>query len=216
MISSFAIRKVSRRSECALSTGRGRTGQLLNLSGLGADCGITQPTAKSWLSVLEASYIVFRLPALHTNVRKRLVKAPKLYFHDTGLLCYLLGIRTPEQLETHPLRGAVFECWAVSEILKYHLHRGRRVRRAGAIPLARPGRRPTPGRRRPWRRRDANAERRRAAGLDRHHHTRMDGTAVTGATGPRRDRARGLPPTTTCARCPSASRPPRFPSSHLA
>ena len=102
----------------------GRTGQLLNLSGLGADCGITQPTAKSWLSVLEASYIVFRLPALHTNVRKRLVKAPKLYFHDTGLLCYLLGIRTPEQLETHPLRGAVFECWVVSEILKYHLHRG--------------------------------------------------------------------------------------------
>ncbi len=102
----------------------GRTGQLLNLSGLGADCGITQPTAKSWLSVLEASYIVFRLPALHTNARKRLVKAPKLYFHDTGLLCYLLGIRTPEQLESHPLRGAVFECWVASEILKYHLHRG--------------------------------------------------------------------------------------------
>lgn len=67
---------------------------------------------------------MFRLPALHTNVRKRLVKAPKLYFHDTGLLCYLLGIRTPEQLESHPLRGAVFECWVVSEILKYHLHRG--------------------------------------------------------------------------------------------
>jgi uncharacterized protein len=102
----------------------GRTGQLLNVSGLGADCGITQPTAKSWLSVLEASYVVFRLPALHANVRKRLVKAPKLYFYDTGLLCYLLGIRTPEQLESHPLRGAVFECWVVSEILKYHLHRG--------------------------------------------------------------------------------------------
>jgi uncharacterized protein len=102
----------------------GRTGQLLNVSGLGADCGITQPTARSWLSVLEASYVVFRLPALHTNVRKRLVRAPKLYFHDTGLLCYLLGIRTPEQLDSHPLRGAVFECWVVSEILKYHLHRG--------------------------------------------------------------------------------------------
>jgi len=74
--------------------------------------------------VLEVSYVVFRLPAMHTNVRKRLVKTPKLYFYDTGLLCYLLGIRTPEQLEVHPLRGAVFECWAVSEIVKFHLHRG--------------------------------------------------------------------------------------------
>lgn len=102
----------------------GRTGQLLNLSGLGADAGITHATAKRWISVLEASYLVFRLPALHVNIRKRLVKAPKLYFHDTGVLCYLLGIRTPEQLEVHPLRGAVFESWAVSEILKYHRHRG--------------------------------------------------------------------------------------------
>ena len=102
----------------------GRAGQLLNLSGLGADCGITHATARRWISVLEVSYVVFRLPAMHTNVRKRLVKTPKLYFYDTGLLCYLLGIRTPEQLEVHPLRGAVFECWAVSEIVKFHLHRG--------------------------------------------------------------------------------------------
>lgn len=114
----------------------GRTGHLLNVSGLGADCGITQPTAQSWLSVLETSYVVFRLPALRTNVRKRLVKAPKLYFHDTGLLCYLPGIRTPEQLESHPLRGAVFECWVVSEILKHHLHAAR-PRRCTSIATAR-------------------------------------------------------------------------------
>jgi hypothetical protein len=102
----------------------GRVGQLLNLSGLGADCGITHATARQWLSVLETSYIAFRLPARHVNVRKRLVKTPKLYFYDTGLLCYLLGIRAPEQLEVHPLRGAVFECWVVSEIVKHCLHRG--------------------------------------------------------------------------------------------
>ncbi len=81
-------------------------------------------TARRWISVLEASYVVFRLPALHASVRQRLVKTPKLYFYDTGLLCYLLGIRTPEQIEVHPLRGAVFETWVVSEILKFHLHRG--------------------------------------------------------------------------------------------
>lgn len=101
----------------------GRAGQLLNLSGLGADCGITHATAKRWISVLEASYIVFRLPPLHLNVRKRLVKTPKLYFYDSGLLCYLLGIRAPDQLEVHPTRGAVLESWAVSEVVKYHLHR---------------------------------------------------------------------------------------------
>ena len=102
----------------------GRAGQLLNLSALGADAGISQPTARHWLSVLEAGYVAFRLPALHANLRKRLVKTPKLYFHDTGLLCYLLGIRTAGQLESHPLRGAVFENWVVTEVLKYHLHRG--------------------------------------------------------------------------------------------
>ncbi len=101
-----------------------RVGQLVNLSGLGADCGITHTTARSWLSVLESSFIAFRLPPLHANLNKRLIKTPKLYFHDTGLLCYLLGIRTPEQLELHPLRGPIVECWVVSEILKYHVHRG--------------------------------------------------------------------------------------------
>jgi predicted AAA+ superfamily ATPase len=105
-----------------------RTGQILNLSSLANDCGITQPTARSWLSVLEASYIVFRLPPFFANLGKRLIKAPKLYFYDTGLAAALLNIESPRQLETHPLRGALFETWAVSEIAKSHLHRGRRPR----------------------------------------------------------------------------------------
>ena len=102
----------------------GSTGQELNLSRLGADAGISQPTAKAWLSVLESSFLCFRLGPWHTNHRKRLVKAPKLHFYDAGLVCYLLGIRTPEQLETHPLRGSIFETWVASEVMKMHLHQG--------------------------------------------------------------------------------------------
>lgn len=98
------------------------SGRLLNLSQLGADAGIAHNTAKAWLAVLEASYIVFRLPPLHANVRKRLVKTPKLHFWDTGLLCYLLGIRDPEMLRLHPLRGAIFESWVVSEVAKGLAH----------------------------------------------------------------------------------------------
>ena len=102
----------------------GRTGQLLNYSSLAADCGVSQPTAKAWLGVLEASFIVFRLPAFHANLRKRLVKMPKLHFHDTGLACWLLGIRTPDQLRSHPLRGALFETWVASEVAKHRRNRG--------------------------------------------------------------------------------------------
>lgn len=102
----------------------GRTGQLLNLSQLGADTGITHNTARAWLSVLEASYIVFRLPPHHANWTKRLVKTPKVHFLDSGLACYLLGIMTAQQLRLHPLRGAIFESWVASEILKARLHRG--------------------------------------------------------------------------------------------
>ncbi len=96
----------------------GRSGQLLNLSSLATDCGITHNTAKSWISVLETSFILFRLLPHHENFRKRLVKSPKLYFYDTGLLCWLLGIQNAEQLNTHPLRGAVFETFIISEIKK--------------------------------------------------------------------------------------------------
>ncbi|MCP5060437.1 MAG: ATP-binding protein [bacterium] len=102
----------------------GRTARLLNYSALGGDCGISQPSAKAWLSILETSFVAFRLPPFHTNLRKRLVKMPKLHFHDSGLVCWLLGIRTTEQLRSHPLRGAIFETWVVSEIQKHRLNRG--------------------------------------------------------------------------------------------
>jgi hypothetical protein len=101
----------------------GRVGQLVNFASLGSDCGVSHNTARSWLSVLEASYVVVRLAPWHANLGKRLIKTPKLYFVDTGLLCALLGIRAAGQLSQHPLRGAVFENWVVTEILKSRLHR---------------------------------------------------------------------------------------------
>jgi hypothetical protein len=102
----------------------GRTGQLTNLSALASDCGVTHNTAKAWLSVLEASYIVHLLQPHHRNFDKRLVKTPKLYFCDTGLACWLLGIRAPAQLDSHAQRGALFETWAVGELLKARYNRG--------------------------------------------------------------------------------------------
>ena len=104
----------------------GRTGQLLNLSSLAADCGITHNTAKSWISVLEASYILFQLRPHHANFNKRLVKTPKLYFYDAGLVCWLLGIQTPQQLETYPLRGSIFETFVVADLMKSRLNAGER------------------------------------------------------------------------------------------
>lgn len=103
----------------------GRTGQLLNLSALAGETGIAQTTARAWLSILEASYVVFLLPPYHRNFGKRLVKAPKLYFVDTGLASWLLGIRSTTQLETHPLRGALFETLIVGEFLKSRFAAGR-------------------------------------------------------------------------------------------
>jgi len=102
----------------------GRTGQLLNLSSLANDCGITHNTVKSWVSVLEASYIVHLLPPHHQNFSKRLVKTPKLYFLDTGLATWLLGIQNSEQLATHVQRGALFESWVISELLKARYNAG--------------------------------------------------------------------------------------------
>ncbi len=101
-----------------------RTGQELNLSDLGADAGVSQPTAKGWLAVLEASYLCHRVPAWTRNLRKQLVKAPKLHFVDTGLVCWLLGIRDPNQLRLHPLRGAIFESWVAAEVLKARRNQG--------------------------------------------------------------------------------------------
>jgi len=101
-----------------------RTGQLLNLSSLASDCGITHNTAKAWLSVLEASYILFLLPPHYRNYNKRLVKSPKLYFYDTGLACLLAGIQHAEQLTMHSMRGALFETWVVSELIKNRFNQG--------------------------------------------------------------------------------------------
>lgn len=103
----------------------GRTGQILNLSSLGADCGISHTTARRWLSVLEASFIIYLLRPHYNNFSRRLIKSPKLYFLDTGLLCYLLRIRTSEDLVMHASRGAVFENYVLAEILKSFLNQGR-------------------------------------------------------------------------------------------
>lgn len=101
-----------------------RNGQLLNLSALANDCGITHNTARAWISVLEASYIVFLLKPHHRNFGKRLVKMPKLYFYDTGLASYLLGIQDVDQLSIHPMRGPLFEAFIVAELLKSRYNRG--------------------------------------------------------------------------------------------
>ncbi|MBN1960204.1 MAG: ATP-binding protein [Deltaproteobacteria bacterium] len=96
----------------------GRAGQLLNLSSLGADCGISHTTAARWLSLLESSFIIFRLMPHHQNFSKRLIKSPKLYFFDCGLLCYLLRIKDPEDLRISPYRGAIFENFCIAEFIK--------------------------------------------------------------------------------------------------
>ncbi|MBI5510413.1 MAG: ATP-binding protein [Deltaproteobacteria bacterium] len=102
----------------------GHTGQVLNLSALGGDCGVSHNTARAWLSVLEASYILFRLPPWHRNLKKQLTKAPKLHFFDSGLACHLLGLRQPSDLVHHPLRGALFESFVVAEAYKARVNHG--------------------------------------------------------------------------------------------
>ena len=104
----------------------GRNAQMVNLSDLASDCGITHNTAKAWISILEASYIVYLLQPHHENFNKRIIKTPKLYFYDTGLAAWLLGVQTPDQLGTHPLRGALFESFVVSEFVKARFNSGLR------------------------------------------------------------------------------------------
>ena len=103
----------------------GRTGQILNYTSLAADCGVSVDTAKRWISVLKASFAIFLLRPHHRNFNKRIRKSPKLFFHDTGLACHLLGIRTKEQLVTHPARGALFENFVVAEVQKAWVHHRR-------------------------------------------------------------------------------------------
>ncbi|MFP3941193.1 MAG: ATP-binding protein [Thermoanaerobaculia bacterium] len=106
----------------------GRSGQLLNASGLASDAGVSHATARRWISILQASYVLDLLPPHHENFSKRLIKSPKLHFLDTGLLCYLLGLRRSEDLSVHPLRGPIFETFVVGELRKCFLHRGERPR----------------------------------------------------------------------------------------
>lgn len=106
----------------------GRTGQILNASSLATDAGINHNTARSWLSLLEASFIITFLQPHHNNFNKRLIKAPKLYFWDVGLACHLLGIERAEQVASHPLVGALFETFVVTEFMKQRLNRVREPR----------------------------------------------------------------------------------------
>jgi predicted AAA+ superfamily ATPase len=101
-----------------------RCGQLLNLNAVAGDLGVAQTTARDWLAVLEATYVVFRLPPFHGNFGKRLVKTPKLYFHDTGLAAWLLGVTDAATLGIHPMRGALFENLCIGEFGKHLRHTG--------------------------------------------------------------------------------------------
>ena len=102
-----------------------RIGTVLNYSSLANDCGIAVNTVKSWISILEASYVLYLLPPYYQNIGKRLIKSPKIYFYDTGLACSLLNIRSEEQVENHYLRGGLFENLVLSEVLKYYYNQGR-------------------------------------------------------------------------------------------
>jgi predicted AAA+ superfamily ATPase len=102
----------------------GRIGQLVNLNSLATDAGISPNTVKSWLSILEASYIIYYLPPYHKNYNKRIIKSPKLYFYDTGLACSLLGIESSQQVRSFYLKGALFENLIINEFIKNRFHKG--------------------------------------------------------------------------------------------
>jgi len=105
----------------------GRVGGLLNLHSLATDVGVSDPTARTWMNLLEASFVVYLLPPWFENVGKRLTKAPKLYFYDVGLAAWLIGVREPSQLAAHPLRGPLFENLVVMEFVKHFEHHGERA-----------------------------------------------------------------------------------------
>jgi|SRR4030095_359439 len=102
----------------------GRIGQLLNISDIATNCGITQKTADHWISILQASYIVFLLQPHHGNFNKRITKSAKLYFYDTGIACSLLGIKSITDLEPSPFRGHLFECFIIADLFKQYLNKG--------------------------------------------------------------------------------------------
>jgi predicted AAA+ superfamily ATPase len=102
----------------------GRTGQVVNLNSLASDAGISPNTAKSWLSILEASFIIYFLQPYYENFNKRIIKSPKLYFYDTGLACSLLGINSANQVKTYHSKGTLFENLIITDLIKYRLHKG--------------------------------------------------------------------------------------------
>mgnify|MGYP001585043353 CR=1 FL=1 len=102
----------------------GRVSQILNMSEIAREIGVAVPTIKRWISILEASYILFLVSPYFKNFGKRIVKSPKLYFYDTGLVSYLTGIANEELIEKGPLAGPLFENYVVSEILKREIHTG--------------------------------------------------------------------------------------------
>lgn len=101
-----------------------RTGQILDLTSIGNDCGVSHNTVSGWIGILEASFIIFLLRPYYRNFGKRLIKSPKIYFYDTGLLCHLLNIGSVDQLTTHYLRGGIFESYVLSELMKHQYNRG--------------------------------------------------------------------------------------------
>lgn len=105
----------------------GRVGQIVNFASLSNDVGVSTTTLRNWLSVLKASYVVFELPPFFENISKRVIKTAKIYFVDTGLAAYLLGIRSAEQVQRDPLRGALYENMVIADIYKSFLHRGERA-----------------------------------------------------------------------------------------
>jgi hypothetical protein len=114
------------RFQVLLTLLAGRIGQVANYTALSNDVGVSSTTIKDWISVLKASFVLFELPPFFENIRKRVTKAPKFFFTDTGLVCHLLGIDTPQQAVRDPLRGHLYENWLVMEVLKARLNRGLR------------------------------------------------------------------------------------------
>lgn len=103
----------------------GRVGQIINYTSLGNDCGLSVPTIKGWISILEASYVVHTVYPYFLNINKRMVKSPKLYFYDTGLLCSLLGIKSDSELKTHYAYGSIFENFVINEFVKTQYNKGK-------------------------------------------------------------------------------------------
>ncbi|MBA7693052.1 hypothetical protein ES703_101627 [subsurface metagenome] len=111
-----------RTFEIFLKVTAAQSGQILNYASIANSVGISQPTVKKWISLLEISGVIFLLFPHHRNFKKRLVKTPKLYFIDTGIVCFLLSLRTPEDLSSHPLYGSIFETFIISEFYKRISH----------------------------------------------------------------------------------------------